>query len=88
MDQIYSDIDRNVLAQDFLDHIVPDRASYSRHNNSRNDYNQFSWRIDLLFRKNLLYISDGPTGSQVLQQCHDTPMASHFGDQKTLELVT
>jgi transposase InsO family protein len=88
LDQISSDINGDVFAQDILDHILPDRASCSTNNNSHIVYDQFRWRNGFLFRKDLLYIPDGPARLQVLHQCHDIPMAGHFGVQKTLELVT
>ena len=41
----------------------------------------------LLFYKNLLYVPDGSPRLQVLEHCHDAPMAGHFGIAKTMELV-
>ena len=82
--KIYSDD----LAQDILDHIVPDRGSSSQSKFSRMDYTKFRWHDGLLFRNNQMYIPDVPSRLQVLQYCHDSPLAGHFGVQKTLELVT
>ena len=56
---IRTDLEVDEFAQDVLNHIIPDRASCSRSVNSRNDYNQFSWHDNLLFRNNLLYVLDG-----------------------------
>ena len=41
-----------------------------------------------LFRQNLLYVRDGPPRLQVLQHCHESPMAGHFGVRKTLDLIS
>ena len=81
--RIYSDD----LAQDVLDHIIPDRGSSSQSKFSRMDYGRFRWHDGLLFRDNKMYVPDGPSRLQVLQYCHDSPLAGHFGVQKTLELV-
>ena len=78
-DQISSDINGDLFAQDILDHILPDHATCSRNNKSHTDYDQFSWRNGFLFRKDLLYILHALARLQVLQQCHDIPMAGHFG---------
>ena len=85
---IRTDLEADEFAQDVLNHIIPDRASCSRSVNSRNDYNQFSWHDNLLFRNNLLYVPDGRSRLLILQHCHDMPMAGHFGVHKTLELVS
>ena len=85
---IRTDIKADAFAQDILDHIIENRASCSRSANDRKDYHLFTWDDGLLFRNNQLYIPDGLARRQVLQQCHDIPMAGHFGVQKTLELVT
>ena len=88
LDSIRRDIRLDSFAQDILNHIDPDRASSSMSKSSRKDYRQFSWRDGLLFRNKHLYVPDGPMRLQVLQHCHDMPMAGHFGVHKTLELVT
>ena len=85
---IRTDLEADKFAQDVLNHIIPDRASCSSSVNSRNDYNQFSWHDNLLFRNNLLYVPDGRSRLLILQHCHDMPMAGHFGVHKTLELVS
>ena len=72
---IRTDLEVDEFAQDFLNHILPDRASCSRSVSSRNDYNQFSWHDNLLFRNNLLYVLDGRSRLLILQHCHDMPMA-------------
>jgi hypothetical protein len=88
LDSIRSKIGSNNFAQDILDHIIPDHASCSRSKFSRVHYNNFSWRDGFLFRNNHMYIPKGPLGLQVLKYCHDSPLAGHFGFQKTFELVT
>jgi hypothetical protein len=88
LDSIQRDIGLDSFAQDVLNHIDPDRASSLTSKNSRKDCRQFSWRDGLLFRNKHLYVPDGPARLQVLQHCHDMPMAGHFGVHKTLELVT
>ena len=88
LDSIRASIGSDDFAQDILDHIVPDRASCSRSKFSRIDYGNFSWHDGLLFRNNRTYIPNGPSRLQVLQHCHDSPLAGHFGVLKTLELVT
>jgi hypothetical protein len=60
LNQISSDINRDVFAEDIQDHILPDHASGSRQNKSHKDYDQFSWHNGFLFRGNLVYIPDGP----------------------------
>ena len=76
------------FANDVLDHILPDRASSSQSKNPRNDYHQFYWHGGFLFWRNLLYVPNGPPWLWILQYCHDTPIAGHFGVQKTLELIS
>jgi transposase InsO family protein len=85
---IREQINVDEFAQDILDHIIPDRASCSRSSKPRQDYNLFTSHDGLLFRQNLLYVPDGPSRLQVLQHCHDTPMAGHFGIHKTFELIS
>ena len=79
----------DVFVQEILDHIIPNRVSSPQSKLSRMDYAKFRWHDGLLFRNNQMYIPDDATSRlQVLQYCHDSPLAGHFGVQKTLELVT
>jgi hypothetical protein len=88
LESIRRDILLDSFAQDVLNHRAPDQASSSRSKNSRNDYRKFSLRDGSLFRSKHLYVLGGPAQLQVLQYCHDMPIAGHFGFHKTLELVT
>ena len=37
----------------------------------------------------LVYVpEDDPVRLRIIQQCHDSPLAGHLGQAKTLELVT
>ena len=56
-----------------MNHIIPDRASSSQSQNPH---------------QTLLYVPDGPSRLEVVQQCHDTPMAGHFGIHETFELIS
>ena len=62
-------------------------ASCSTLEGSSQHYQEFKWQDGLLFYKNLLYVPDGSPRLQVLEHCHDAPMAGHFGIAKTMELV-
>ena len=88
LNSIRQDLRIDVFAQEILDHIDPNRASCSKAQHPHVDYNKFTWQNDLLFYKGLLYVPDGSSRLKVLQHCHDTYMAGHFGTQKTLELVS
>ena len=87
LNSIRQDIHTDPFAQEVLDHIDPSRASCSKAQHPRVDYSQFTWQNDTLFYKGLIYVPDGSSRLKVLQHCHDTYMAGHFGIQKTLELV-
>ena len=54
----------------------------------RSDLHQFTVQDGLLYRDHLLYVPEGSCRTQVLQTCHDDPLAGHFGVAKTLELVS
>jgi hypothetical protein len=69
--KIYSDD----LAQDILDHIIPNCGSSSQSKISRMDYSKFRWHDGLLFPNNKMYIPDVPSRLEVLQYCHDSPLA-------------
>ena len=88
LDSIRDHMATDEFTNDVLDHIIPDRASWSQSKNPRNDYRQFYWHGGFLFRENLLYVRNGRARLQVLQHCHDTQMARQFGVRKTLELVS
>ena len=88
LDSIREQIATDAFAQEVLSHIIPHRASSSQSKNPRLDYTQFNWHDGLLFRQTLLYVPDGPSRLKVVQQCHDTPMAGHFGIHKTFELIS
>ena len=88
LDSIRDHMATDEFANDVLDHIVQDRASCSQSKNPRNDYRQIYWHGGFLFWQNLLYVPNGPPRLQILQHCHDTPMAGHFGVRKTLELIS
>ena len=75
------------FAKDVLAHISPSHASCSSLQGSSQHYQEFKWQDGLLFYKNLLYVPDGSSRLQVLEHCHDAPMAGHFGIAKTMELV-
>jgi hypothetical protein len=87
VESIRAKIISDSFTQDILAHIIPDRASSSKTKLSRLDYHKFSYHDGLLFRNNKMYIPDGPSRLEVLQYCHDSPLAGHFGVHKTLELV-
>ena len=88
LESIRKDLEFDAYAQDILDHIVQSRSSCSQSTNNRKDYGKFSSHDGLLFRNNQLYIPEGSSRLQVLQHCHDLPMAGHYGVHKTMELVT
>ena len=41
-----------------------------------------------MYRGSLLYVPDGVARLQVLETCHDSPLAGHFGISKTMQLIT
>ena len=43
---------------------------------------------NFISHKNLLYVYDGPSQLQITQHLYDMPMVGHFGDYKTLDLVS
>ena len=54
----------------------------------RKNLDTFTIQEGLLFRDHLLYIPEGPCHTQVLRECHNDPLAGHFGVTKTLELIS
>ena len=85
---LHTDIEADGFAQDILDHIISGRTSCSKSKDSRMDYSMFKWHDGLLFRNNQIYVLVGHCRQQILQYCHDSPLAGHFGVQKTLDLIT
>ncbi len=47
----------------------------------------FEFQNGLLYHDSLLYVPNGLTQLQLLQAMHDTLVGSHFGFNKTMELV-
>ena len=88
LDSIRTGITSDEFAQGVLNQIISDRGSSSFSKNPRKDYNQFRWQDGLLFRNTLLYVPNSSSRLQVMQYCHDNPMAGHSGIHKTLELVS
>ena len=54
----------------------------------RKDLDHFTIQDGLVFREHLLYVPEGPCRTRVLKECHDDPLAGHFGVAKTLELIS
>jgi hypothetical protein len=50
--------------------------------------NNFQFKNGLLYYKDLLYVPSGPLRLQVLQARHYLPSVSHFGFNKTMELIS
>lgn len=74
------------VAGDILHHLQSSQQS-SVSSPLRSDYDRFQVRDGLLFRDQLLYVPEGVARLAVLQNCHDSPVAGHFGIHKTVELV-
>ena len=87
VDTIRQQLHSDDFAKDVSAHISPSHASCSTLQDSSQHYQEFKWQDGLLFYKNLLYVPDGSPRLQVLEHCHDAPMAGHFGIAKTMELV-
>jgi hypothetical protein len=85
---VHANINKDGFVQGILDHIVQGHASCSRSATNHKDYNQFTWHDGFLLSNNKLYIPDGSLRLQVLQDCHDSPMAEHYGVHTTLELMS
>ena len=55
---------------------------------NKEDLDRFRFEGGLLYRDHLLYVPEGRCQTQVLEKCHDDPLAGHFGVTKTLELIS
>jgi hypothetical protein len=59
----------------------------SHQKNLPSDFDKFKFCDRLLYHDGLLYVLEGLTRLQVLQARHDTLVVSHFGFNKTMELM-
>jgi hypothetical protein len=87
IDGIRANLKTDSFAQDILVHIDTSRASYFQSQQPDIDYRQFKYHDGLLLFKKLVYVPDCPYRLQIVQNCHDTYTAGHFGSTKTLDLV-
>ena len=87
IDAIRANLKTDSFAQAILAHIDTSRASCSQSQQPGMDYRQFEYHDGLLFFKKLVYVPDGSCRLQIVQNCHDTHTAGHFGSTKTLDLV-
>ena len=58
------------------------------HQSHRDNLAKFSFQDGILLRNDLVYVPDGPCRVRVITECHDRPLAGHFGVAKTLELIS
>jgi len=79
----------------FLQHICEDLINdfiavvVTNHwKNPFNNFDKLEFCNGLLYHDGLLYVTEGPAWLQVLQARHDTLVISHFGFDKTMELVS
>ena len=84
---IREDLKTDAFTQAILAQIDPSRTSCSQSQPPGTDYRQFKYCDGLLFFKELLYVPNGSCRLRVVQNCHDTYTARHFGSTKTLDLV-
>jgi hypothetical protein len=74
------------------DHVIVDIQNQLRNQhqilNLSNNNAKFKFQDGLLYRDGLWYVLDGPIQLQVLQVKHDVLVISHFGFDKTMELVS
>ena len=84
---IREDLKTDAFAQAILAQIDPSQASCSQSQPPGTDYRQLKYCDGLLFFKELLYVPNGSCRLRVVQNCHDTYTARHFGSTKTLDLV-
>ncbi len=75
--------------QDILSRIngVPCSSTTST-SSQHDDYIEFHIHDGLFYHGRLLYVPDGVARLQVLETCHDSPLAGHFGISKTMKLIT
>jgi hypothetical protein len=56
------------------------------HANEVND--EFEFKNELFYFKELLYILPGPIRPKIIQMHHDLPVTRYFGFNKTIELIS
>jgi hypothetical protein len=78
------------MGQDIINWInsVPSSAPASPSSRYAIDHTEFHIHDGLLYRGGLLYIPNGVTRLQVLETCHNSHLAGHFGISKTMKLIT
>ena len=88
-DKIRYSLPADSTAQDILSRIngVPSSSTTST-SSQHDDHIEFHIHDGLLYRGSLLYVPDGVARLQVLETCHDSPLAGHFGISKTMQLIT
>ena len=87
LDIIRQQLHTDDFSKEVLTHICRNHASCSTLQESSQRYKEFKWQDNLLFYKNLLYVLDGAPCLQLLEHCHDVPIAGHIGIAKTMEVV-
>jgi hypothetical protein len=86
LDTIREDLKTDAFAQAILAQIDPSRVSSSQLQLGT-EPRQFKYHGGLLFFKKNLYVPNGSCHLQIVQNCHNTYTAGHFGNAKILDLV-
>ncbi len=84
-------LEDKIFLERFHENLVNDSfivVVISHWKNPFNDFDKFKFHNGLLYYDILLYILEDPAQFQVLQARHDTLIISHFGFNKTMELVS
>lgn len=78
------------MGQDIINQInrVPSLAPTSPSSRHPIDHTKFHIHDGLLYHGGLLYIPNGAARLQVLETCHNSRLAGHFGISKTTKLIT
>ena len=85
LDEVRDSFLTDDLATDVIHHLNSVSPSST---SSRQDYDAFEVRDGLLYRHGLLHIPKGRSRLHILQTCHDSALAGHFGVMKTIELIS
>jgi hypothetical protein len=78
----------DAMPQDSFSHDIKQQLNDYKSFDPENHLNNFQFKNGLLYYKDLLYVPSGPLRLQVLQARHDLPLVSHFGFNKTMELIS